>query len=221
MYADRYAKQKKLDPTSLGLSALLVGGIMTGMIFSAPDFVKTMIPEPIEIYDVKEKPLPPPNPEPLPKKQDILKPKADTRIIPPEQHVTIDMPKGFTITPGPDKVEITEGTSTGLGGGEILTKPAPVLTDAMVDPRYASYYQPEYPNDERRMGRQGRVVIKVLIGTDGRVKQVELVSSPSSSFFDATKRRALDKWRFKPGTRDGVPMETWKTMAVRFVLNDD
>ena len=26
---------------------------------------------------------------------------------------------------------------------------------------------------------------------------------------------------FKPGTRDGVPVEAWRTMAVSFVLNGE
>jgi len=219
MYADRYAKQKKLDPASLGLSALVVGGIMTGMIFSAPDFVKKIIPEPIEIYEVKEKPVPPPNPEPLPKKQDILQPKADTRIVPPEQRVTIDQPQAFTVTPGPNKVEINEGTGTGT----VLTVEPVKLPPVIVGPALARgfSYQPDYPSDERRLGREGRVVVRVLIGTDGRVKQVEKVSAASDSFFEATRRRALEKWRLTPGTRDGVPIEAWRTMAVSFVMNDE
>ena len=219
MYADRYAKQKKLDPASLGLSALLVGGIMTGMIFSAPDFVKK-IPTSITLYPIPETPPPPPNPEPLPKKQEVLKPKAETQIIPPRQEVTIDTPKGFTITPGPNKVEITEGT-TGGTIGEILTVPVkpPVVVGPGINARFN--YQPDYPTDERRLGREGRVVVRVLVGTDGRVKQVEKVSAASDSFFEATRRRALEKWRLTPGTRDGVPIEAWRTMAVSFVMNDE
>lgn len=223
MYADRYAKQKKLDPGSLGLSALLVGGIMAGMVFSAPN-IGTVLKDPrLIIRNIELTPPPPPDPKPLPQKPEVQQPNTRTQIVPPPQHVTIDKPEAFVVNPGPKAVEITEGTGTGIGGGggEILTKPAPVVVDAVVDPRYAANYQPEYPSSERRLGNEGRVVVKVLIGTDGRVKQVEMVSSPSSSFFEATRRRALEKWRFKPGTRDGVPMETWKTMAVRFVMTEE
>ncbi|WP_260581590.1 energy transducer TonB [Sphingopyxis sp. PET50] len=62
--------------------------------------------------------------------------------------------------------------------------------------------------------------VRVLIGTDGRVKQVELVSTDSPGFFEATKRRALAKWRFKPATRGGVPEESWKEMTVRFEIRN-
>ncbi len=58
----------------------------------------------------------------------------------------------------------------------------------------------------------------MLIGTDGRVKRAERVSAASDAFWAATERRALDKWRFRPATRDGVPVEAWRTMTVRFEL---
>jgi periplasmic protein TonB len=64
------------------------------------------------------------------------------------------------------------------------------------------------------------VVVRVLIGVDGRVKQVERVSADSDGFFEATQRQALARWRFKPATRGGVPVESWKQMNVHFVMED-
>ena len=58
----------------------------------------------------------------------------------------------------------------------------------------------------------------MLIGTDGRVKQVEVVSTDDPLFADAAERQALRRWRFKPATRDGVPVQSWKQMTVRFEI---
>ena len=96
-----------------------------------------------------------------------------------------------------------------------------MLIGANIDPRYANYLQPPYPSDEIRAGNGGRVSVRVLIGVDGRVKDIEKLSAASDSFWDATRRQALSKWRFKPATRDGAPYEAWKTMNVSFVLNQD
>jgi len=52
------------------------------------------------------------------------------------------------------------------------------------------------------------------------VKAVEQVSATSNAFFEATRRQALAKWRFKPATRGGIPQESWKTMSVRFELKN-
>jgi protein TonB len=70
------------------------------------------------------------------------------------------------------------------------------------------------------MGNPGKVTVRVLIGTDGRVKQVEPVTATSDAFFRATRDQALRRWRFRPGTRDGVPQEAWRTMSVTFVMAD-
>ncbi|MBA2920969.1 TonB family protein [Sphingomonas sp. MAH-20] len=69
-----------------------------------------------------------------------------------------------------------------------------------------------------RTGVEGITVVKVLIGTDGRVKQVAIVSTDDPLFADATERQALRRWRFRPATRDGIAVESWKQMTVRFEL---
>lgn len=113
----------------------------------------------------------------------------------------------------------------GSGTGSIVADPplppqaAPFIV-AEVDPRYAPSFQPEYPASEQRREVEGIVRVRVLIGTDGRVKAVELVSSDSPGFFEATKRRALTKWRFKPATRGGIAEESWKEMTVRFQIRN-
>ncbi|NJS15655.1 MAG: energy transducer TonB [Sphingopyxis sp.] len=99
------------------------------------------------------------------------------------------------------------------------TPPLP-LVEAKLDPRYAGTFQPDYPAREQREGIEGTSRVRVLVGTDGRVKAVEDVATTSSGFFTETKRRALSKWRFKPATRGGAPEESWFTITVRFQLND-
>lgn len=112
-----------------------------------------------------------------------------------------------------------------IPGGDIYVPPAdppapPKLVLADLDPRFAGAFQPDYPAREQRGGIEGVAKVRVLIGTDGRVKAVELVSTDSRGFFDETKRRALAKWRFKPATRGGVPEESWKVMTVRFEIKN-
>ena len=113
----------------------------------------------------------------------------------------------------------------GTGSGpEILDPPAPPPKPAFVlaqlDPRYAGSFQPDYPASEQRREVEGVAKVKILIGIDGRVKAVELISTDSPGFFEETKRRALAKWRFKPATRGGTPEESWKVMTVRFEIKN-
>ena len=50
--------------------------------------------------------------------------------------------------------------------------PLPKLVFAELDPRYAGAFQPDYPASEQRREIEGVVKVRVLIGTDGRVKAV-------------------------------------------------
>ncbi|PKP86164.1 MAG: energy transducer TonB [Alphaproteobacteria bacterium HGW-Alphaproteobacteria-17] len=124
-------------------------------------------------------------------------------------------------TAGPERPYVAP-SGTGTGPTLVIDPPAdpplPQLVLAELDPRYAASFQPDYPASEQRREIEGVVKVRVLIGTDGRVKAVELVSTDSPGFFAETRRRALAKWRFKPATRGGVAEESWKTMTVRFEI---
>lgn len=225
MYADR---NKGLNPAALG-SALLVNGAIIAVLATLG--VVTVIPpgdDTIETYRVPIETPPPPLPV---EKQAPVKPMVDT----PPRPSTIDIvrpvidapPTGPVITgpteptpvPSGPTTGTSGGTGTGAGTGTIVDPPAPVLIGATVDPRYAGTFQPDYPGRELGLGEEGIVTVRVLIGVDGRVKAVERVSADSDGFFQATRRHALARWRFRPATRDGVPQEVWKQMTVRFRIN--
>lgn len=97
--------------------------------------------------------------------------------------------------------------------------PDPVIVEARLDARYASRFQPAYPTGQLRLEREAEVSVRVLVGSDGRVKQIELIDSPHEDFWNATRKQALKSWRFTPATRDGKPFESWMTLKVRFEIN--
>lgn len=216
MYADR--RHTRFNPASMGLALALNGTIVIGLIaFAAPHFVR--IPDKImKTWNVPLDPPPPPIDPPKPQVKSQAPTPKEIAVIPQTLVPTPPIDHPYVAPPTPPAP--VGGT---LDGGNFVTpaKPAPVILGAELDSRFAGTFQPEYPAGERRAEHQGRVVVRVLIGVDGRVKQVEKVSAASDAFFEATERRALQKWRFKPGTRDGVPIETWKNVGVSFVLNDE
>jgi protein TonB len=85
----------------------------------------------------------------------------------------------------------------------------------------ASYLQNPalvYPAISKRLGEQGKVVVRVLIGADGIPQQAEL---KRSSGFDRLDRSALDyvmKCRYVPGKVGGVAQAMWYEAPVSFVL---
>lgn len=224
MHGDRYARPSGLNPGALALS---LGGSLVflfGLSLTAPNFIRTSDP-PIQSYNVPADP-PPPQPHDPPKPQPRLK---DTPAVDSPRPDPVDVTKPpVETTAGANAaplVDLPPGPEVlvGSGAGTMPVTPVhvPVVFGPEIDSRYADSFQPAYPAGERTAEREGRVVVRVLIGADGRVKAVEPVSAASAAFFEATRRQALAKWRFKPATRDGVPVEAWRTMAVRFELGNE
>ena len=114
----------------------------------------------------------------------------------------------------------------GTGGGDItmplpdIGPPTPVLVTARINPRFAGALQPTYPPGLIRQEIEGVAVVRVLVGSDGRVKDVTLIRTDHPDFFAATQRQALGKWRFLPAMRDGAAIESWREMTVRFEIPD-
>jgi protein TonB len=70
----------------------------------------------------------------------------------------------------------------------------------------------------RTTALEGRVVLAILVRTDGSVGQVKIEASSGIDLLDAAAVRAAESWRFRPATRDGVATESWAIIPVRFVL---
>ncbi|MEI4506266.1 energy transducer TonB [Sphingopyxis sp. CCNWLW253] len=174
--------------------------------------------EPMTGTLIKLQQPPPPEPQPDAKPQDQPTKTVIAATDSPLPPLSQDPPVGRTDEP---YVPPT-GTGTGTVMPQIIDPPVqpPKLVLAQLDQRYAGLFQPDYPARAQREGVEGVAVVRVLIGTDGRVKAVELVSTDDPAFFEATKRRALTKWRFKAATRGGVAEESWKEMRVRFEIKN-
>lgn len=221
MYADRFTGSSRFSPAGLiaavGINAVVIGALMV----AAPHIGIAPPIGSIDIYTVPPDPVPEvPKPKPdlprhatNPATPDAPKPLVDS-LVTREGPVVVDP---FPLTSTDDG----PGTPTGTGSGVTVdqpTPPPPLIVGPSVDPRYAGDLQPSYPSSEQRLGRDGRVTVRVLVGTDGRVREVQRLSSTSDAFFAATEAQALRRWRFRPGTRDGVAQEAWRTMTVTFRL---
>jgi protein TonB len=220
-YGDRYGTGPAFKPGSLALALGLTVAPIAGLIMGLQLTQIMRDPTVLKTYVVKD----PPPPPPIHKAETKSKAPQDEQVYTPPvpdlpriPQVPIDLtPKFPPLPPMGTEVGKTPDVGTVITP-VVVTKP--VIVDAFVESRYQGLLQPPYPPEEQRAGNSGRVVLRVLVGTDGRVKQVEKVSAASDAFFAAAQRQALGKWRFKPATQDGVPIEQWKTMSLRFVLNE-
>ncbi|RYX96224.1 MAG: energy transducer TonB [Comamonadaceae bacterium] len=94
----------------------------------------------------------------------------------------------------------------------------PVVQMPSSDADYLQNPRPAYPAISRRLGEQGKSVIRVLIGTDGLPQRGEIGRSSGFDRLDQAAMASVMKWRFVPGKRNGVPEAMWFNVPVNWVL---
>lgn len=77
---------------------------------------------------------------------------------------------------------------------------------------------PQYPPRARELGIEGEVVAIIVIGTDGKVTTVDIVSSPHASF-KTEALKVIKTWRFKPARNQGVPVMQKKKQVIEYKLD--
>ncbi len=87
-------------------------------------------------------------------------------------------------------------------------------------PRLVHSTQLAYPDIARRAGVEGTVTLYVVIGTDGKVEEVEAAYSTPSKIFNEAAEQAIKQWRYEPAKVDGKPVRARCSQTLRFVLSD-
>ncbi|MEO0161311.1 MAG: TonB family protein [candidate division WOR-3 bacterium] len=73
---------------------------------------------------------------------------------------------------------------------------------------------PKYPEAARAIGATGKVIVKVVVGIDGKVKSATIYSSFGNPACEEAALAAAKQWEFKPATKDGEPFE--QTIQIPF-----
>jgi TonB family protein len=73
-----------------------------------------------------------------------------------------------------------------------------------------------YPILAQHMNVQGSVVLQAVIGTDGMIQNLHVVTGPS--ILATAAQQAVREWRFKPVVQNGQPVETQAKITVNFTI---
>jgi protein TonB len=160
-------------------------------------------PPPPPPEDLKEPPPPPPTDVPPP-------------TVPPP---LIDLP-AFT---GPTTAITAQVTDKPQAAPKVAA-PAPravqITPPSMKSsPRsLASALNSCYPSASRRLNEEGRVIVTVTIGTDGKMVDTKTAQSSGFERLDGAAECVIRKLSFNPGKRDGQPVEAQATLPITFKL---
>ena len=78
---------------------------------------------------------------------------------------------------------------------------------------------PLYPRMSKRLGEQGVVIVRALIGVNGLAEKAEIYKSSGYERLDQAALDAVIHWRYVPGKRLGRVESMWFNIPVKFVLN--
>jgi protein TonB len=176
------------------------------------------------------KPAPPP---PAPRSPRRPRPAA---IVQPPETPQPPPPDPLEPAPDPEPVESDEALASGPAEasaeppgppGPISGPPAPAgdsdqaleLRDVARGPQVLAQVKPEYPREARWNRLEGMVVVRVVIGTDGRVDRSKTRVVRSIPALDAAAIAAIEQWRFSPAIgHSGQPVRVIIEVPVRFSL---
>lgn len=173
---------------------------------------KTVAPQIMEMPMIVELLQPPPvQKEPEPKPLPVVKP------LPVRQQ-----PKPRQQTPLIEATASTAPAPAAPVASPPDTRPSPpvesVVTQARFDADYLRNPAPPYPPLAKRMGEQGKVVLRVSVNPQGTADSVEVKTSSGSQRLDDSAVNTVRTWKFIPAKRGGLPVQSWVLVPIIFKL---
>lgn len=102
----------------------------------------------------------------------------------------------------------------------IAAKPQPPAT--VIPPQFNADYlnnpAPQYPAVSRRLGEEGRVILRVFVDERGLPARVELRSSSSHERLDNVALETVKHWKFVPARRGDQAISAWVLVPISFSL---
>lgn len=239
MRIDRYVHDERLTWGAAGVltivTALHAAGI--GRLFVTPPTTsdKAALPP---VFQVSLERLPPPR---LPRELVERPTDPSTSTDPVKQQPRLTRPVPILVdTPTTDPVppdtqvkayeigdELLPGepgppSPEGVPGGEAEPGAPAVVDETPVfwKMKPLETRPPVYPPRCLRMGIEGTVRVRVLVGEDGRPQEVTIGKSSGEAALDESAMDAVRQWRFEPAKRNGVPVRAWAIIPVEFKLID-
>ena len=90
----------------------------------------------------------------------------------------------------------------------------------IVPPSLSSHQPPQYPQQMRRRGIEGRTELKILINQVGIVQEIEVKESSGYKKLDQAAQAAVKQWQFDPAQQEKSEISSWIIVPIKFELNN-
>jgi TonB family protein len=105
-------------------------------------------------------------------------------------------------------------------GTQPYVKPVDVECRSIEAPKLQHRIEPRYPEDVRKQGLQGAVIVHGILGTDGMLSDITVLQSPSKPLSDLALE-AIRQWRYAPAYCNDLakPIRVHLTVTSTFRLD--
>ncbi len=195
------------------LHVMVAYALLTGLARKVVEVVRAPIETKI-IEEIKKEPEADKPPPPPPK----LAPPPPPYIPPPEINIAQPSIAPVNTITAVTTTKPVEPPPPAAPAPVPVAPPKPSVRTAPVIDAARSCEKPEYPSASKRLEEEGTVVVNFLINTDGHVVDSKIEKSSGFDRLDQAARAALGKCKFKPGTVDGKPEQSWASIKYTWRL---
>jgi TonB family protein len=110
---------------------------------------------------------------------------------------------------------------TGPSGPSMVALKNPSLSDGevlFVQPKYVENPKPVYPQEARKKGYEGEVILRVEVLQNGRVGQIDVKKSSGYELLDRSALATVKQWKFVPAQKGEKSIPLWVNIPVKFQL---
>jgi protein TonB len=165
-----------------------------------------------------------PKPEPpveirRPKPKPIPKPAIKEPEPPPVIAAPVEAPSPSPILIAPPPPEPAPPPPPPAPAPVDVAPPPPVaVTPPIFTADYLENPPPAYPSMSRRLGEQGRVILRVRVNAGGGADEIQVRESSGHARLDNAARDTVRGWRFVPAKRGEMPVPAWVLIPISFRL---
>jgi protein TonB len=165
--------------------------------------------------------VPPPDEETPPPEEDLVRRTPEVVDIPVHQDEFTRIARPDEITQAPEDIIHQVSHDSRIAVSVTYSSPGRTVWDAKsLDQVPSATFQARshYPEDLRRQGIEGEVLVDFIVDTAGNVRNATAIRS-SNREFEESAVAAVSRWKFKAGRKEGLPVFTHMVAPIEFKLD--
>jgi protein TonB len=202
--------------------AAWLAAVLTLVIFTALPLAESLrrgSQDPLRLYELTRVELPPPPvharvQEERPTRSQAPKPELESPRERIPLSAVLSMDVAMQDFAGDFDIQFTVDAPDLLGAGTYVFE----IAEIDQAPMPLARFNPPYPPRARMRRIEGEVQLEFVVSRDGDVRDAVVTSANPQGVFEAAALRAVEQWRFKPGTNGGEAVPVRVRQSIRFAL---